>query len=172
MKWGEFTKAAPEIAKSAETLLDKTGVLILGSLRKDGSPRISPVEFVFVDGDLQLGMMPRSFKVLDLRRDPRCSIHSTVTDRMSTDGEFKAHGRAVDIQDPKIRKRYGETLYEKIGWNPEGMDFGLFSIELETAAFFSTEGEKRFVKRWRAGEKPHEFEQGMEGGDAAAKEAK
>ena len=134
MKWGEFKKAATEIAKSAETLLDKTGVLILGSLRKDGSPRVSPVEFVFVDGDLQLGMMPRSFKVLDLRRDPRCSIHTTVTDRMSTDGEFKAHGRAVDIQDPKIRKRYCEALYEKIGWNPEGMDFGLFSIELETAA--------------------------------------
>ena len=169
MKWGEFTKAAPEIAKSAETLLDKTGVLILGSLRKDGSPRISPVEFVFVDGDLQLGMMPRSFKVLDLRRDPRCSIHSTVTDRMATDGEFKAHGHAIAIQDPKIRKRYGEALYEKIGWSPEGMNFGLFSIELETAAFFSAEGEKRFVKRWRAGEKLHEFEQGMEGGDAGAK---
>ena len=169
MKWGEFKKAAPEIAKSAETLLNKTGVLILSSLRKDGSPRVSPVEFVFVDGDLQLGMMPRSFKVLDLRRDPRCSIHSTVTDRMSTDGEFKGHGLAVDITDPKVRKRYCEVLYKKIEWNPEGMDFGLFSIELETAAFFFTEGEKRFVKRWRAGEKSHEFEQGLEGGDAAAK---
>lgn len=169
MKWGEFEKAAPEIAKSAVTLLDKTGVLILGSLRKDGSPRVSPVEFVFVDGDIQLGMMSKSFKVLDLRRDPRCSIHSTVTDRTATDGEFKAHGRAVDIKDPAIKKRYGQALYEKIGWNPEGMEFPLFSIELETAAFFRTEGEKRFVARWRAGEKPHEFEQTLEGGDAGAR---
>jgi hypothetical protein len=165
MKWREFKEAAPEIAESAENLFDKTGVLILGTLRKDGSPRISPVEFVFVDGDLQLGMMPRSFKVRDLRRDPRCSIHSTVTDRMASDGEFKAHGHAIDIEDPVIRRRYGQALYEKIGWNPEGMPYALFSIEIATAAFFIAEKNERLVRRWRAGETPHEFRQGMEGGD-------
>jgi len=169
MAWSRFKEEAPEIAASAERLFEKKGVILLGTIRKDGSPRISPVEPFIVDGELQLGMMPRSLTARDLRRDPRCTVHSAVGDRMAKDGEFKLHGRAVDVRDPEKRRRYEKTLLEKIGWSPEGMDYPLFSIDVTSAAFFINVDEKRIVKRWRAGEKPVEFRQGVEGGEEPPK---
>ena len=168
MQWSQFKKDAPQIAEVAEKLFDKSGVILLGTIRKDGSPRISPVEPLIVGGELQFGMMPRSFKALDLRRDPRCTIHSAVSDRMAKDGEFKLHGRAIDVRDPEKKRQYEKALLEKIGWSPEGMEYPLFFVDVATAAFFVNLENERVVKRWRAGEKPHEFRQGIEGGDAGA----
>jgi hypothetical protein len=33
-------------------------------------------------------MMWQSWKALDLVRDPRCTVHSTISDRHTTEGEF------------------------------------------------------------------------------------
>jgi hypothetical protein len=46
-------------------------VALLGTLRPDGSPRVSPVEPYFAGGELVLGVMAWSGKARDLRRDPR-----------------------------------------------------------------------------------------------------
>ena len=53
-------------------------------------------------------MMWQSLKALDLLRDPRCTGHNSITDRMAPQGEFKLHGVAADIQDLDRRKRYCE----------------------------------------------------------------
>src|SRR5262245_15221688 len=116
MNWTEFKQAAPELAEKAESLFDVSGIIFLGTIRKDGSPRISPVEVLITDGKLYLGMMWQSLKALDLLRDPRCTVHSAVRDRHATEGEFKLHGRAIDIRDSEERKRYGAALAAKIGW--------------------------------------------------------
>jgi len=168
MRWSEFKKEAPEIAAAAEKLFDKSGVILLGTIRKDGSPRISPVEPLIAGGELQFGMMPRSFKARDLHRDSRCTVHSAVSDRMAKDGEFKLHGRAIDVRDTEKRRQYEKALFEKIGWSPEGMEYPLFFVDVATAACFVNLENERVVKRWRAGEKPHEFRQGIEGGDPPA----
>jgi hypothetical protein len=42
-------------------------------------------------------MMWQSRKALDLLRDPRCVVHSTVTDRAGTEGDVKVYGRAVPV---------------------------------------------------------------------------
>jgi predicted pyridoxine 5'-phosphate oxidase superfamily flavin-nucleotide-binding protein len=97
--WPAFKETAPELAAKAEELFEETGVILVGTIRKDGSPRISPVEPLFVDGELLLGMMWQSLKALDLLRDPRCTVHNCITDRMAPHGEFKLHGVAADIQD-------------------------------------------------------------------------
>lgn len=70
MNWSGFREAAPALAEKAEELFDRSGVILLGTIRKDGSPRISPVEPLIVDGDLYLGMMWQSLKALDLMHDP------------------------------------------------------------------------------------------------------
>ena len=54
---------------------------MLGTLRKDGAPRSSPVEVIFTEGQLYLGMMLRSKKALVLLRDSRCTIHSATSNR-------------------------------------------------------------------------------------------
>ena len=88
MKWSEFVAASPKLAALGEGRMEEHGLILLGTLRRDGSPRITPVEPLVVDGELELGMMWQSKKALDLLRDPRCQVHTVVTDRNGTEGEF------------------------------------------------------------------------------------
>jgi len=70
-------------------------VALLGTLRRDGSPRISPIEPYRVGGQLLIGVMAWSQKAADLRRDPRCVLHSAITGPDSGEGELKLYGSAV-----------------------------------------------------------------------------
>ena len=79
--WEEFKRADPELTALGEERMEATGLVLLGTLRKNGFPRISPVEPLLTMGRLYLGMMWQSRKALDLLRDPRCTVHSTVSDR-------------------------------------------------------------------------------------------
>ena len=108
MNWNEFAQAAPDLAKAGEERFERWGLILLGSVRKDGTPRISPVEPLIVGGELMLGMMWQSKKALDLLREPRCLIHSIITDRKGNEGEFKLRGRARDIGDPDVREAYAK----------------------------------------------------------------
>jgi hypothetical protein len=74
MHWEEFKQQAPQLAAKGEDRFDRAGLVLLGSLRRNGFPRISPVEPLIVHGKLYLGMMWQSRKALDLIRDPRCTI--------------------------------------------------------------------------------------------------
>jgi len=167
MNWNEFKTAAPELAEAGEKLFERTGVILIGTLRKDGSPRISPVEMLLVGGQLYLGMMPESLKAQDLLRDGRCTVHSLISDKTAPEGEFKLHGVAVNVQDQAERKFYCDELKKKIGFSPEGMPFHLFSIDIQSAGLFGgaddAGGSARLVKRWRAGETVKSFRQPIDG---------
>jgi hypothetical protein len=101
MNWQEFEDAAPPLAAAGRIRLEG-GVALLGTLRRDGSPRISPVEPIFGGGELIFGLM-RSAKNADLERDARCVVHSSVSDPNGTEGEFKLYGRAVLVRDAAAR---------------------------------------------------------------------
>ena len=133
--WHQFASHAPELAALGEAQFARTGLALVGTLRRDGWPRISPVEPFIVDGELYLGMMWRSVKALDLLRDPRCVVHSTVSDREGTEGEFKVYGRAVEVNDLEERRRFSEAVYAAIGYRPEEPEFHCFAIVIESVAF-------------------------------------
>jgi len=147
MRWDEFADACPELAQLGEERLRAHELCLLGTLRKNGYPRISPCEPDFVDGELMLGMMWRSPKALDLLRDPRCVVHSVVTTRMGTDGDFKLYGRAVDVTDDARRSRYRATIKARIDWEPEEPNFHVFAIDVESAGFVIF-GEERYGLAW------------------------
>ena len=86
MDWSQFGSREPSLAAIGEERLESTGLVLLGTLRKNGWPRISPVEHLIFEGQLYLGMMWQSRKALDLLRDPRCSLHSTVSDATAARG--------------------------------------------------------------------------------------
>src|SRR5215813_1288431 len=138
MIWEEFKKAAPEMAALSEERFNRSGMIMLGTLRKDGWPRISPVEFLIVDSHFLMGMIPESRKALDLLRDPRCAIHNVITQKDGTEGEIKLYGRAMDIRDLELRKRYCDELFAKIGWKPAEPRFPLFSIDTMSASLNKT----------------------------------
>ena len=146
MRWKEFVRAVPDLAKLGAERFEKTGLSLVGTLRADGSPRISPVEPTIVDGDLMLGMMWQSRKALDLLRDSRVVVHSVVCDREGTEGDFKLYGRAVDVPEPERRERYADALEARIDWRPSE-PYHLFAIDIESAGFVIF-GDERYSLAW------------------------
>lgn len=156
MNWSAFAQAAPELARIGQERLDRTGVVLVGSVRKDGSPRVSPCEFLITEGELYLGMMWQSRKARDLLRDSRCLVHSAILDKNDTAGEFKLRGRAVAIEDSDQIERYCRALYEAIGWRPDG-PFHLFALDIESAVHIRyLETGDQVVMEWRQGQAPAE----------------
>lgn len=147
MNWQTFAETCPEIAALGEERLKKAELCMVGTLRRDGSPRISPCELDFVDDDLMLGMMWQSRKARDLLRDPRCVVHNCIADRWATAEEFKLFGRAVDVQDPARRRRYRETIRARIDWAPEEPNYHLFAIDVDAAGFVTFD-EEHYALAW------------------------
>jgi hypothetical protein len=99
-RWQEVESAAPELAAAVRARFDAFRHLVLGTLRADGSPRLSGIETTFKDGELWLGMMPGSRKALDLRRDPRLALHSPPVDEDLSSGDARITGRGVEVTEP------------------------------------------------------------------------
>ena len=149
--WQQFAAQAPELAALGEAQFGRTGLALVGTLRRDGWPRISPVEPFIVDGQLYLGMMWRSRKALDLLCDPRCVVHSTVSNRDGTEGEFKVYGRAVEVTDLDERRRFGDAVYATISFRPEEPEFHCFTIAIESVAFSQIRDGEFHHLVWKAG---------------------
>src|SRR5690242_6697546 len=88
--WRDLEQGAPEIARLGMARLAAVPVAMLGTVRPDGSPRISPVEPCLAGGQLLIGAMAWSRKAADLHRDPRHALHSVVTGPDTGEGELKA----------------------------------------------------------------------------------
>jgi hypothetical protein len=140
MRWDAFAAAVPELAGLGEERLRAKELCLVGTLRRNGWPRISPVEPEFVDGELLLGMMWQSPKALDLLRDPRLVVHSVVSNRDGKEGDFKLYGRAVDVQDPERRAAYRAAIKARIDWEPPEPNYHLFAVDIDSAGFVTIPG--------------------------------
>ncbi len=146
MIWHEFEAAAPELARLGKERFDRLGVALLGTLRKDGSPRISPVEPHISEGHLVFGAMPWSLKARDLLRDPRCVLHSVVTDPHSGESEFKVYGRATEVGDARIRNGSREAWWASRP--PEAARVFSFTIEQAAYVSWNVERGEMTVRKW------------------------
>jgi pyridoxamine 5'-phosphate oxidase-like protein len=149
-RWSEFAGEAPDLAGAAEERFERTGLALVGTLRADGWPRISPVEPLIADGQLYLGMMWQSRKALDLLRDPRCVVHSTVIERDGSEGDFKLYGRTAEVSDADEREHYCVALESKIGWRPDG-DFHLFAVDIVQVGFVQFGDGRQVGRVWQPG---------------------
>jgi hypothetical protein len=146
VKWDEFAAATPELAQLGREAFEEEHLAILGTLRKDGWPRISPCEVYFVDGELLLGMMPNSYKVFDLRRDGRITVVNGQAERIPKRGDFKIYGRAREITDEPLRDRLADVQEEIIDWRPPP-EAPVFAIDILTASYISF-GDNHRLMRW------------------------
>jgi hypothetical protein len=154
MRWSELERLQPRLAVTASERLVGPGVLLLVTLRRDGTPRLSPVEPYVLDGRLLLSMLWGSQKAKDLQRDSRVLVHSTVTGREGTEGELKLRGRAVEETEPDVQEKYAAGVAEELGWRPEVGRFHLFEIEVEHVAFvrYDHDTGDQHVVTWPPGE--------------------
>ena len=145
MSWRDLEAAAPEIAQPGQRRLEQTRVAFLATVRRDGAPRISPVEPYLSQGHLLFGAMSWSLKMRDLLRDPRCVLHSAITDPDSGEPELKLYGRAVEVDD-QIRDGCQEGW-----WAGRPRDAAtVFALAIEQATFISWDLEhgQMTVRRW------------------------
>jgi hypothetical protein len=156
MKWSEFISAAPTIGPLAQEAFDQQHLAILGTLRRDGWPRISPCEVYFVDGELLLGMMPNSAKVDDLRRDARITVVNGQENREPKLGDVKLYGRAREVLDRGQRDRFADAQQALIDWRPPD-NVPVFAVDIERAAYISF-GEGRRLLRWTSATGEQELE--------------
>jgi len=153
MRWSEMERAQPRLAGLARERLIGPGVVLVGTIRRDGTPRISPVEPFVLDGELWLSMMWRSAKVRDLMRDPRILVHSVITSRDGTEGEVKVRGTARAEPDPAVQRRYAAAVAASLGWDPQPGRFHLFAVDISqvTVIKYDTATGDQRVAMWPPG---------------------
>ena len=145
--WREIELGAPEIARLGIERLNATRLAMLGTIRRDGSPRISPIEPYIQSGGLLVGAMTWSANAADLRRDPRYVLHSAVTSPDSGEGELKPRGGAV-AADAALRAQAADAWWAAL---PPDKAI-VFALAIAQALFVSWDLERSVmtVHRWSA----------------------
>jgi hypothetical protein len=147
--WRDLELGAPEVARLGTARLAAVPAAMLGTLRRDGSPRISPIEPSIVNGRLLVGAMTWSAKAADLRRDPRYVLHSTVTGSDTGEGELKLHGLAAEAG-PAARGEAAEAWWS--GQPPGKAIVYQLGIGLALFVEWDTERGLMTVHRWSPGD--------------------
>lgn len=143
LSWQEFEKSAPDLASFGAQRMSER-VMYIGTVRKNGYPRVHPFTPFISGGHLFALMGPTSPKGHDLVRDGRYTIHSLVKDWNGSDGEFSITGKARLVEDPKLR----ETAVSRCPYTPQGryVCFEFFVEECMTNRY--ADGKPQFA-RWK-----------------------
>jgi PPOX class probable F420-dependent enzyme len=89
-------EAADQIDPEVDRLLRKQEHVVLGTLRRDGSPQASTLWYLWTGKEFILSTRPTTAKWKNLRRDPRCSL---CVDDPETGQMAVAYGDAVLLED-------------------------------------------------------------------------
>jgi len=147
MRWAELERGAPDLASIGREEFARSGMALVGTVRKDGSPRISNVEPVIADGELYLGMMWWSRKAVDLLRDARLVLRNAVCTNEGTEVELILRGTAVERRDEGSRRKYLQA--SDASWGQAR--FHLFVVAIESVALIRYSGGQQQVKIWPEG---------------------
>jgi hypothetical protein len=120
-------------------------VALLGTLRRNGTPRISPIEPGLTEGELLFEAIAWSGKAHDLARDARCVLHSAVTALDAGADELKLYGRAEPLGDGRLRRA------SDAWWVSRPLDqAAVFSLDIRSAVLVSwdLEAGRMTLRRW------------------------
>lgn len=153
--WQRFEGDQPDLAAAVRERFDAHDYKVLGTVRRDGSPRVSGVEISFREGELWLGGLTGSVKFVDLRRDPRFALHGGSDDPKSWRGDAKIAGIAVEVVDEATKAAFAEAAGEL----PPG-PFELFRLELTEAVIvrLGEPADHLVIESWHEGRGRHRVE--------------
>jgi hypothetical protein len=141
--WLEIEQDAPDFAATVRARFEAGTNKTLASLRRDGSPRISASELEFSNGEITLGMMGGSMKLLDVRRDPRVALHSPTLEPPKDDpsawpGDAKLAGVLIEIEPPVDNEQLGA---------------GFFRLDIHevTLTYVGTPADHLVIESWHSG---------------------
>lgn len=131
--WSAFRPAAPQLASAIAARFEANVHHVLGTIRPDGTPRLSGTEVSIADGQVSIGMMPGSRKLTDVQRDPRVELHTAPIEQELAFGDAKLSGRLVEAG------------------GIEGAGY-LFHLEIHRAVLVHVADDELVIERWRPGE--------------------
>ena len=153
MIWNEFHQSNEQFSNLFKLKFNEKGLILLGTIRKNGIPRISPVEIFFVQNQILLGLMNKSKKYLDILRDPRGVVQNIIMNNDGSDGEFKFNVEMIELPDPLIRNSFFDEFARR--WNndiPKAYKESahIFTIDIKFASIttWNIKDGKMFVKMW------------------------
>lgn len=133
-RWRRFEEDAPDLAGRIRRRFEANLHHVLGTIRSDGSPRLSGTEVRIADGQVTLGMMPGSAKLLDVRRDPRVELHSAPLEEDLAEGDAKLSGLLVELsRDPA---------------GGDGPDGSFFHVDIGRASLTRVEENELVITSW------------------------
>jgi len=144
ISWQQLETEAPPIAQIAKQRFELARIALLGTLRPNGSPRVSPVEPYLSDGQLLLGAMSWSRKTRDLLRDPRCVLHSAITAPDAGEPEVKLYGRVIEAS-AELRDGCSAGWWQS---RPDAAVVFAFGIEQATTIEWNLKKSQMVVRRW------------------------
>ena len=147
MRWRAFADDCPQLAGIARDWIADRHIMLLGTLRTDGSPRISAVECDLVGDEFCTGMIWQSAKALDLLRDPRMTVHSLPPGKDNPAGDLKLYGRAVAVED-EIKRSYEDVMFARLAWRPPE-PYHCFALDIAEAGLVVFKNGGREIVSWR-----------------------
>ncbi len=147
VSWPEFELAAADLAVHGRELFRRFGFVFIGTIRADGTPRISPVEVHIVTGHLMLVMITGTQKVRDVHRDPRVTLQTPVMDPAEPGDELKLSGRVAIESDSRQRTATADVIESTSGWRP-GESWSFFHLRVTAVAHISWERGDMLLTRW------------------------
>ncbi len=156
----ELDMLVPELAGRARAILSSTTNAVLGTIRRDGAPRLSGIDPFFYEGDLHIGSMPGARKGQDLRRDPRVALHCIPWDsRRLQDGaddpgdaDVKLSGEAVLVTDPVVLR----AIWTSVQPDAETESAGdLFAIDVRSLTVISVADDQLVIDSWSTADGRH-----------------
>ena len=89
-----------EPGAETQAFLERMPDLILGTLRRDGSPQASPLWYLWSNGEFTISTVTNTAKWWNLKRDPRCSV---CVDEPDTGRMVVAYGSA-ELRVDRVRQ--------------------------------------------------------------------
>jgi nitroimidazol reductase NimA-like FMN-containing flavoprotein (pyridoxamine 5'-phosphate oxidase superfamily) len=153
--FADVENVEPDLANRVRAILSSTTNAVLGTIRRDGSPRLSGADPYFHDGQLRIWSMPRARKGQDLRRDPRVAVHSIPWDsRKLRDGaadvgeaDAKVSGTAELVSDAGAQSAFRAWLTSERGVEPP-QDWDLFTIDIDALTVISVDNGQLVIDGW------------------------
>ena len=143
--WQTLRSLAPDLVTVGEERLRHFRLAMLGTVRADGSPRISPVEPYLGSGELLFGVIRGSAKAHDLLRDPRCTLHSIIDDPDAGQPELTLRGRFTEV-DAATRQADSDAWW--LSFEEAAPMVGTIDVEAASLLRFDLERGELSVMHW------------------------
>jgi hypothetical protein len=137
-QWSEITAIAPDLAGRIQARFESHPHHVLGTIRADGSPRLSGINVFFNEGRMWCGSMVSARKANDIRRDRRVALYSAPLREDMDGGDASVSGIAHPLDAAAVQR-----------WRPESPSDGeFFEIDVVRMHLVEVVGDELALTMW------------------------